>query len=304
VKKGPIYVLLCHISWGLLPIFWNLLDRLNPLYILASRVIWALVFCTLLIVFSKDYKTIKCILKNKKELLLLGACGILVTVNWGSYIWAVNSNKILDASLAYYINPILSVVAGALFFKEKLSKLQWLSAAIAFTGVMISIVRYGTIPYMALIIGGSFAVYGALKKLVKADSKTSLFIETLTVFPLALIYVIYVEAMGLGSTGVLSGWACILLPMTGVVTGIPLLLYAKGIKGTSYSLSGILMYINPTLQLLIGVLLYHEPFTNTQAVTFSFVWAGLILYLISYYKIHLKAAGVPKEANASNVNLS
>ena len=166
-------------------------------------------------------------------------------------------------------------------FRERLTGLQWLSVAVTFTGLVITILRYRQIPWVALIIGGSFAVYGAIKKGVHAESGVSVFFETLTLAPFALVFMAAAEARGAGAVGVLHGWQWLLLPAAGVVTTVPLLFFAKGIKSTPMTLSGILMYINPTLQLLLSVLLYQEAFTTTHAILFGFVWSGLALYLLS-----------------------
>ena len=205
----------------------------------------------------------------------------MVCINWGGYIYAVNSGHILEASLAYFMNPIITVLVGALVFKENLTLLQWLAILMAAAGVTIPFIGYGSFPAIALMIGSSFAVYGVLKKNVACDSQTSLFIETLVVAPVALIFIIYSEIAGRGSIGSLSGAEFLLLPLTGVITAVPLLLFAKGIKDTSYALAGIMMYANPTIQLLLGVALYHEKFTSTHTIMFGFIWAGLTLFLLS-----------------------
>jgi len=170
---------------------------------------------------------------------------------------------------------------GTIVFREKLTKLQWLSVAVTFTGLVVTIVRYRQIPWMALIIGGSFAIYGAIKKGVHVEPGVSLFYETLVLAPFALIFMGVSELQGNGAIGVLSGAQWLLLPVAGIVTTVPLLYYAKGIKTTPMTLSGILMYVNPTLQLLVAVVLYHEEFTATHAILFAFVWSGLVLYLIA-----------------------
>lgn len=289
MKKGAFAVLMCYVLWGILPIFWKLLNQLDPVYILASRIFWSLIFCFVLIIFKKELLKIKEVIKNKKEILLLCAAGGMVSINWGSYIWAVNNNHILEASLAYYMNPIITILMGFACFKEKLNKNQWISVVIAFICVMIPIIRYGQVPYLAVIIGGSFAIYGAIKKMVKAESQVSLIIETAAVTPIAIVYIIYAEINGIGAIGVIHNpMQFLLLPLAGIITAVPLLLFAQGIKSTPYSLAGILMYVNPTLQLLIGVILYKEKFTAINAITFGFIWIALIIFLMSNMDISKK----------------
>jgi len=280
-NKGPICVLICYVLWGVLPIFWKMLAAVDSLYVLASRVVWSLVFITVIMLSQRKGSALKAVLKDKKELVRLTWAGIFVCINWGSYIIAVNGGRGVDASLAYYMNPILAILLGTIVFREKLTKLQWLSVAVTFTGLVVTIIRYRQIPWMALIIGGSFAIYGAIKKGVHVEPGVSLFYETLVLAPFALIFMGVSELQGNGAIGVLSGAQWLLLPVAGIVTTVPLLYYAKGIKTTPMTLSGILMYVNPTLQLLVAVVLYHEEFTATHAILFAFVWSGLVLYLIA-----------------------
>ena len=281
MNRGPLYVLTCYILWGVLPVFWKLLSAVDSLYVLAGRIVWSLVFISAILAARRGFGAVRAALRDRRELGRLALAGIFVCINWGSYIWAVNSGHMLDASLAYYMNPILAILLGTVVFRERLTGLQWLSVAVTFTGLVIAIIRYRQIPWVALIIGGSFAVYGAIKKGVHVDAGVSVFFETLVLAPFALAFMAAAEARGAGAVGVLHGWQWLLLPAAGVVTTVPLLFFAKGIKSTPMTLSGILMYINPTLQLLLSVLLYREAFTTTHAILFGFVWSGLALYLLS-----------------------
>lgn len=290
MNKETVNVLGCYILWGLLPVFWKLLSGVNSVYVLAQRIVFSCIFCFLVIVIKKHGGDLKAIFRNKKELRTYLLCGVLITINWGVYILTVASGKILEASLAYYMNPLFSVLIGALFFKEKLSTLQWVSIALAFIGVMVSVVGYGHVPYLAIIIGLSFALYGAIKKGIKADSEVSICMETVSVLPIALVFIVWSQASGFTTYGSLSTLEIILLIATGAVTSIPLMLFAKGIKKTPIVTSGILMYINPTLQLLLGVLVYNEAFTKTSGITFAFVWCAVILFVFDSLKRHKKTA--------------
>lgn len=278
----------CYILWGLLPIFWKLLAGVNSAYVLAQRIVFSCVFCLAVILIRKNGGEIGKIIKNKSERRKFFLCGILISINWGVYILTVAMGRILEASLAYYMNPLFSVLIGAIFFKEKLSRVQWASVALAFAGVMFSVIRYGEVPYLAIIIGLSFALYGALKKGIKADSETSICMETMAVLPIALIFIAYAQFSGLTTFSSLTTAEALLLIATGPITSIPLMLFAKGIKETSIVTSGILMYINPTLQLLVGVFIYNEAFTQTNAITFAFVWAAVILFVFDSLRKHKK----------------
>lgn len=279
MNRSSLNVLGCYILWGLLPIFWKLLAGVNSAYVLAQRIVFSCVFCLAVILIRKNGGEIGRIIKNKSERRMFFLCGILISINWGVYILTVAMGRILEASLAYYMNPLFSVLIGAIFFKEKLSRVQWASVALAFAGVMFSVIRYGEVPYLAIIIGLSFALYGALKKGIKADSETSICMETMAVLPIAIVFIAYAQFSGFTTFSSLTTAEALLLIATGPITSIPLMLFAKGIKETSIVTSGILMYINPTLQLLVGVFIYNEAFTQTNAITFAFVWAAVILFV-------------------------
>lgn len=279
MNRSTLQVLGCYILWGLLPVFWKLLAGVNSAYVLAQRIVFSCVLCTAVILLRKRGAAVVAILRDKKQRGRYLLCGVLITVNWGVYILTVASGRILEASLAYYMNPLFSVVIGAMVFKERLSVLQWVSVGLACIGVGYSVAVYGSVPYLAVIIGLSFALYGALKKGIKAESEVSICMETLSVLPLAVLFILYAQFSGLTTYASLSGGEMALLVLSGIVTSVPLILFAGGIKGTSMTVSGILMYVNPTLQLLLGVFAYGEEFTRANAVTFAFVWLAVILFV-------------------------
>ena len=286
MNRSSLSVLGCYVLWGLLPIFWKLLANVDSVYVLAQRVLFSCIFCLAIILLKKNGSSVKNILKSKTERRRYFVCGILISINWGVYILTIAMGKILEASLAYYMNPLFSVVIGALIFKEKLSAFQWVSVGLAFVGVMISVIAYGNVPYLAIIIGLSFALYGAMKKTIKAESEVSICMETMSVLPLALAFIVYAQLSGYTTFSSLSNAEMLLLAASGAVTSIPLMLFAKGIRKTSITTSGILMYINPTLQLLVGVLIYNEVFTKMNAITFAFVWAAVILFVLDSLRKH------------------
>ncbi len=279
MNKDTFNVLGCYVLWGLLPVFWKLLAGVNSAYVLAQRIVFSCLFCFAVILIKKNGGELKNILRDKKQRRLYLACGLLISANWGVYILTVATGRILEASLAYYMNPLFSILIGALIFKERLSGVQWLSVALAFVGVMYSVVLYGSVPYLAIIIGLTFALYGAIKKGIKAESEVSICMETVSVLPLALIFIVYAQLSGFTTFASLSVKEMLLLVLTGAITSVPLMLFASGIKRTSITVSGILMYINPTLQLLLGVFVYNEEFTKANAVTFAFVWLAVILFV-------------------------
>lgn len=278
-NRGPLCVLGCYVIWGVLPIFWHMLAAVDALYVLSARIVASVAFLLVLLVARRRLGTVAEACRDRGALVRMMLSGVFICINWGVYIWAVNGGHALDASLAYYMNPILAVVLGTAVFGERLSPLQWLSVAVTFAGIVVTVVGHGQFPWMALVIGGSFAVYGAVKKGVRAEAEVSVLVETLTLAPFALAYLLWAEARGTGAVGVLSGWQWLLLPLSGIATTVPLLFFARGIKTTPMSLSGILMYVNPTLQFLVSVAVFREKFTAAYGVLFGFVWSGLALYL-------------------------
>ncbi|MDO4280349.1 MAG: EamA family transporter RarD [Peptococcaceae bacterium] len=287
-NKGPLLVLFCYVLFGILPIYWKLIGNLDPYFILANRVVWSLAFALFCVAIKGQWWRIKALRHEGKLLRTLLVSGALLVVNWGSYIIAVNTDHIIDASLAYYLNPIMSILIGCFFFREQLTGLQKCSVALATLGVLYGVVSFGVVPWLALVIGGTFALYGALKKAVVLDGVTSLAIECLWMLVPALIGYVWLVSQGRFTMdgSAISWWQWLILPTTGIITGWPLVIFARGLRTTSYSLSGILMYINPTLQLLCGVFLYGEHFNAIYGVMFAFVWAAVLLYLASILLEH------------------
>ncbi len=282
---GSLAVALAYASWGLLTLFWNLLAEVNSLYILAQRILWSMVFMGIFIAVTKDTKEIKSIFKNRRDLLICFICGILITVNWGTYIYAVNSGHVLDASLGYFIEPIVVSVIGMLTFKERLSRFEKITFSFSVLGLAYMIAVTRVMPLLALVIAGSFAVYGAVKKMIHISAQTSLFMETLCMTPFALIFTVIAEQQGFGSIGVLSGPALLLLPAFGVITSGPLLLFNIGVKKIPYYVSGILMYINPTLQFLMGLCYFHEAMDIHRLIAFIIIWFGILFTVYEKAKL-------------------
>ncbi|MBQ2879573.1 MAG: EamA family transporter RarD, partial [Anaerotignum sp.] len=244
IEKGSILqVFASYVLWGIFPVFWKLLSELDAVYVLSSRIVWSAVFCLLLIVMTKKTEELKTVLSDPAFRKTLMCSGIAIAVNWGVYIYAVNSGHILDASLAYYLNPLIVIALGFFLFREKLVARQWLAIAIAALGILIAVVAYGEFPVFAIVIGTSFAIYGAIKKNVKCNGLISTFVEALFLTPFALIYILWAEAGHIGAVGTLEGLQFLLIPMSGIVTSIPLLLFSIGVAKVSMSLTGILMYI-------------------------------------------------------------
>lgn len=276
---GSLKVLACYLMWAFLVLYWPLFGAMDPLTVLSFRIIFSLLFCLIVMLILGQGPAILALMKDKRQMLFLLLAGITITVNWGGYIIAVMTGRVIDASLAYYMYPIFSIVLGFFIYNERLRPLQWVAFVLAILGVTVPIITYGQVPVFAIIIGTSFAFYGAIKKQITASGMLSIFMETLMVVPVALIYLVaFSHLEGLTPRDIL------LIPTMGVVTTVPLLFFAVGMKDTSLSLAGVLMYINPTIQLLLGVFIMGEEFTTTHAWMFAFVWSGVTLFLADGFR--------------------
>lgn len=276
---GSLKVLACYLMWAFLVLYWPLFGAMDPLAVLSFRIIFSMLFCLIVMVLMGEGPAILALMKDKRQMLFLLLAGITITINWGGYIIAVMTGRVIDASLAYYMYPIFSIVLGFFIYNERLRPMQWVAFALAVLGVTVPIVAYGKLPVFAIIIGTSFAFYGAIKKQITASGMLSIFMETFLVVPVALFYLVaFSHLEGLGVREYL------LIPTMGVATTVPLLLFAIGMKDTSLSLAGVLMYINPTIQLLLGVFIMGEEFTTIHAIMFAFVWAGVALFLTDGFR--------------------
>ena len=279
--KGVIYAIAAYTLWGVLPVYWKLIDSVFSMEILSNRIVWAFVFTIVIIGVTKQWEELKLIARDKKQMLYIFIASILIAFNWGVYIWAVNSDKIVDASLGYYINPLLAVALGVVIFKEKLSLLQGGALLIAFIGVIIKTLQYGKIPWISLGLAISFALYGATKKSIKANSIVGLTLETIMLTPAALAYIGVRQLSGVGAFQKEGIVVILLLMGAGIVTAVPLLLFASGARRLPMSVLGFTQYISPTISLVIGIFVYHEGFTAVDMVGFCFIWVALVMYSIS-----------------------
>ncbi len=284
-RLGTLYASSAYILWGFLPLYWKLVEHVSAWEILAHRILWSFVLMMVLIVVIRRWHLFmdecKQIMLNKKKLFGISAAGIIISLNWVIFIWAVNSDRVLDASLGYYINPLISIFFGFIFLKERFSKIQWIAIAFAFSGVFFMTYNFGSVPWAALGMAITFAFYGLLKKTVDLNAIFGLAIETLIVTPIATIYILYLGFNGTGAMGI--SFEGLILIGTGLATALPLLLFGQGAKRIPLSLVGFLQYFAPTIMLLLGVFLFNESFTYVHGITFTLIWLGLILY--SYERI-------------------
>jgi chloramphenicol-sensitive protein RarD len=273
-----LYAAGAYALWGLVPVYFKALQHVPPLEILAHRIVWSLVFLAIVLAWRRQWAWIGTVLRRPKVLAGFIASAILISINWFIYIWAVNNGRVIDASLGYFINPLINVLLGFLLLHERLRPGQWATVALAAGGVAWLTWQGGHLPWIALTLAITFGTYGLLRKTAALGALEGLSLETLILFPAALGYLIVLTLHGHNSFATAPDSTKWLLVAAGPITAIPLLMFAAGARRIPLSLLGLLQYIGPTLQLLLGVWLYHEPFGGPRLVGFAMIWAALALY--------------------------
>ncbi|CDQ38220.1 MULTISPECIES: EamA family transporter RarD [Virgibacillus] len=286
-KSGMIYTAGAYILWGFLPIYWKLLDDVSPGETLAHRILWSFIFMFLIVLFMRRWPDFihewKQLLHNKKKLFGISLATIVISINWLTFIWAVNSNHVVQASLGYYINPLISILLGIIVLKESFSSRQVLSIILAAIGVIYLTFSYGVFPWVSLLLAVSFGLYGLLKKKVDIGPMIGLTIETMLIVPIAVLYLVLLPNNTFQFVSFLST-TNLLLMGAGIMTAVPLLLFANGAKRISLAMVGFLQYIAPTLMLFLGVFLYNETFTSAHLIAFLFIWIALINFMLASYQ--------------------
>ena len=284
-KQGIFFGLAVYVLWGVLPVYWKALELVSPFEILSSRFMWSCVFVFLLIIFQKKWplftKEVKQVFSNVKTGAAMVAAGITISFNWGTFIWAVNNGHIVETSMGYYINPLVSILFAVVFLRERLDKMQLAAITCAFIGVASMVYSFGKIPWVSLTLAFTFALYGLLKKILPVSALTSIMLETLLITPLALVYEYSLWQQGVSFYASGNLQVIMMLTGAGVVTAIPLLFFTAGARLLPLKIIGFLQYISPTLTLLIGVFVYNEVFTASHLLAFGWIWAALLLFIVS-----------------------
>ncbi len=293
-KAGIIFAICAYSMWGFAPIYFKSLMSIPAAEILMHRVVWSLLVLTLLIIGLKNIAKVRLAITSPKVLKTLLAAGLLLALNWLLFIWAVNNNYLLEASLGYYINPLINVFLGRLFLGEVLRPLQKIAVGIAIAGVLVLLFNYGRLPWIALTLACSFSVYGLLRKKVAVDSIPGLFIETLMMLPAALIYWIWFSEVT-GDLTVNTPYFNILLICAGIVTTAPLLCFTAAARRLRYSTLGFLQFIGPSIMFCLATFMYDEPLTTGWLITFMFVWSALALFTYD----SLRAYRIQRKLNKS-----
>lgn len=278
MRKGILYAAACYSAWGVFPIYFKALQSIPPLEILLHRMVWALVFLVLVLTWRRQWAWLSDLRQQPKLLMGFAVSALLLAANWFLYIWAINNDRIIDASLGYFMTPLVNVFLGFVLLKERLKKLQWLAVGLAALGVLWLTFQTGHPPWIALVLAVSFGMYGLLRKTAALGALEGLSLETMMLFPFALAYLTYLLFTQQSAFLPASTSTQLLLLAAGPITAIPLLLFAAGARRIPLATLGLLQYISPTLQMLLGVWLYNEQFNPERFIGFLGIWAGLMVY--------------------------
>jgi len=280
LNKGILYAGGAYLLWGFFPIFWKQLSGIPAQEILGHRIFWSFFFLLIILTFKKRWDWFPKALIDRTVLLTFLGTATLLAVNWITYIWGVNSGFIIETSLGYFINPLVNVLLGVLFLKEGMRPWQWAAIGVAAAGVGWLTIRYGSLPWIALTLALTFGFYGLLRKTASVEALEGLSLEIFILFIPALGYLMFLNASGLSSFGHVKTITSVLLAISGLVTAVPLLLFSAGARRIKLVTLGVLQYMAPSIQLLIGVFMYGEPFPVERMVGFGLIWLALLIYSI------------------------
>lgn len=297
MNKGTFYAIGAYGLWGLFPLYWKLLQHVPALQLIGHRIVWSFVSLFVILIFLRQVKPFKKAALSFSMIRIYALAAILVGINWLVYVWAVNSGHVVETSLGYFINPLISVLIGVIFFRERLRLWQWIPIGIAGIGVLYLTFAFGKLPWIALTLAFSFAFYGMVKKIAPLGSLHGLTLETIILLVPAVFYLVHAESAGNGAFLHSGIGADLLMLGTGLITTIPLLLFASAAKRIPLSIIGVLQYIAPTIQFFIGILVYHEVFTKRQFVGYGFVWVALIIFGADSYSAYRKRIASVEKIN-------
>ncbi len=292
MNKGIIYTAAAYILWGVFPIYFKAIESVPAVQIVSHRIIWSMLFLLMLIVARKELRDLRSKI-NRRILAIYLLAGVLLAANWLTYVWSVNAGYVVEASLGYFINPLVSVLLGVIFLKERLRPWQWVPFGLALVGVLYLTISHGSLLWIPLTLAFSFGFYGLLKKVTPLGPLYGLTLETVMVALPALGYLLFEEFRGAGAFGHVAPLTTLLLALTGVVTAVPLLLFSSGTRMIPLTTVGLLQYATPTFQFLLGVFLYREPFTADRLVGFAVIWLALALFSIENFLSQRKTVPAP-----------
>jgi chloramphenicol-sensitive protein RarD len=279
-RNGLLGVVGAFLIWGLLPLYLRQMHAVPALQIMSHRLVWCCVFVMAWLAARGQLGGVRSALADRATVLKLSASAVLISINWITYVWGVNNGHVVESSLGYFINPLVNVLLGVVILSERLNRAQWTAVTIATLGVIWLTVQAGRLPWIALTLAASFGTYGLIRKVVKVDAITGLATETLLIAPFGLAFLVWSEYTGSGVLGHGPYWLDAMLIGGGIVTAIPLALFAYGARRIPYSTVGLVQYIGPTIQLLLGVFLWHEPFERARLIGFALIWTALAIYAV------------------------
>jgi|WetSurMetagenome_2_1015567.scaffolds.fasta_scaffold330196_1 chloramphenicol-sensitive protein RarD len=278
MKKGIWLAVAAYVLWGIFPIYWKILHQVPAIQLISHRITWSFVFLTIIITITRQWKSLREAAGNRRIILIYLVSAILLSINWLTYVWAINAGFIVETSLGYFINPLLSVLLGVIFLHERLRPLQYVPIGLAGVGVVYVAYSYGQFPWIALTLAVSFGLYGLVKKMAPLGSLHGLTLETGLLFIPAGVFLVVMDRLGQGAFLHSGTRLDLLMAGAGVVTTVPLLLFASAAQRIPLSMMGVLQYINPTMAFLLGVFIYHEEFNQAHLIGFGIVWLALILF--------------------------
>jgi chloramphenicol-sensitive protein RarD len=276
--RGALAAGVCYFAWGLVPLYWKQLADINALELIAHRHVWSLVFVVALVLLQGGLTEVRQALDSPRSAIVNLVSATLLTGNWLVYVWGVNSGHVVEASLGYFLVPLVNVASGHLLLHEHLRRTQWLAIGGAALGVAILIIQIRRPPWIALALAATWGGYGLMRKKSRLGALTGLTVETLMLAPLALAFLAWRHHTGEGALGHISVARTLLLLSAGLITAVPLILFAYGARRIRLSTLGLLQYLTPTVQFILGVWVYHEPFPHERLISFGLIWAGLVLY--------------------------
>jgi chloramphenicol-sensitive protein RarD len=276
-RRGFAAALAAYVAWGLFPLYFKAIKHVPPLEILAHRVVWSMALLAVLVTWQRRWRELAATFAGGRLRVYLASTA-LISANWLIYIWAVNTNHVLEASVGYFVNPLVNVLLGVVFLRERLSRAQGVAVALAAAGVLVLAVRLGAFPWVSLALAATFGFYGLVRKKARIDAIVGLLVETSLLAPLALLYLVALAARAQGAFVAAGASTTALLAAAGVVTAVPLIWFAVGMRALRLSTMGLIQYITPTGQFLLAVALYREPFTTAHAIAFACIWSSLALY--------------------------
>ncbi|MGQ8874309.1 EamA family transporter RarD [Paenibacillus sp. TSA_86.1] len=281
MNNGLINAIIAYVMWGILPLYWKLFNDVPAGEILSHRVVWSFVFMGILVAIQRRWSDVKRIWTSRTLLLSLTASGLLIAINWLIFIWAVNNGHVVETSLGYYLNPLLNVLLAVVFLHEKPNRGQWVAIAIAAVAVLVIAIDYGRFPWISISLAVSFGLYGLAKKKIKQDASVGLLSETAVVLPVALGYWIYLGIVGKTTAWTLPVSMFFELLLSGVVTALPLLFFARAAARMSLSTLGFVQYIGPTIMLILSIFVFKESVSPVLLGGFALIWTALIVYAVA-----------------------